>query len=91
MPYFTFIKLKDLDKLKPEESGFHLPLTLDQYHYHSLPGTENRTKDQVLFRHQRAIPEPERFICIVGHLWLHVMDDSMPSKTFQFRTRAAHD
>ncbi|KAK7697963.1 Cyclin-dependent kinase [Diaporthe eres] len=59
IPYLNFTKLKDLDDLKSPEAGCHLPLTLDQYYYHSMPGTEGRAKDQVLFRHQETVSERE--------------------------------
>lgn len=57
-------------------SSLHLPVSLDQYYYHSLPATDSKTSDQVLYRYQETIPQ-DRLVCMVDQLWLHVFDSSM--------------
>ncbi|KAI0602826.1 ankyrin repeat-containing domain protein [Biscogniauxia sp. FL1348] len=55
--------------------NIQVPQTLDQFYYHSLAGTDGRTTDQVLFRHQAHVPGNDRVICIVDQLWLYVVDN----------------
>lgn len=57
----------------------HVPQTLDEFYYQFLADVDNRTTDQVIYRHQglssRSVAEQERFVCVVDQLWLYVVDD----------------
>ncbi|KAM0168685.1 hypothetical protein ACHAPF_010750 [Botrytis cinerea] len=58
----------------------HVPITLDQYYYHSLKDVQARNIDQVLFRHQKrmaptALEECDYLLCMVNQLWVYVVDD----------------
>ncbi|TGO75728.1 hypothetical protein BELL_0196g00170 [Botrytis elliptica] len=58
----------------------HVPITLDQFYYHSLKDVQARNIDQVLFRHQKrmaytAIEECDYLLCMVSQLWVYVIDD----------------
>ncbi|THV52907.1 hypothetical protein BGAL_0065g00360 [Botrytis galanthina] len=58
----------------------HVPITLDQFYYHSLKDVQARNIDQVLFRHQKrmactTIEECNYLLCMVSQLWVYVIDD----------------
>ena len=50
--------------------SIHVPITLDQFYYHSLKDVQARNNDQVLFRHQKrmaptALGECDYLLCIL--------------------------
>lgn len=56
----------------------HIRRSLDQYHYHALPDTDWRDKDQLVNRmFNRPNPPPgKEVVMVVDQLWLWVLQDS---------------
>ncbi|KAF7960107.1 hypothetical protein EAE96_001706 [Botrytis aclada] len=58
----------------------HVPITLDQFYYHSLKDVQARNIDQVMFRHQKrmasaTLEECDYILRMFSQLWIYVVDD----------------
>jgi hypothetical protein len=58
---------------------FHIRRTLDQFHYHTLPNTDNRDENQTVTRYQRRYKERKpndedpAVLSMVDQLWMWVL------------------
>jgi hypothetical protein len=52
----------------------HVRRTLDQYYYTTLKDTEERDKDQVIYRELRRRKAEEPKIIVVDQLWLWILN-----------------
>ncbi|KAI3317893.1 hypothetical protein HD806DRAFT_526705 [Xylariaceae sp. AK1471] len=52
----------------------HMPMTIDQYYYPTIPNTDTRDSDQVVSKFLNQKHNPEKTILMLNNLWIWIID-----------------
>ena len=62
-----------------KDPPLHIRRTLDQSYYYTLENTDERDRDQVVYRHTIRMLGEEPLLMMVDQLWMWVIDGGMSS------------
>ncbi|GAB1312463.1 hypothetical protein MFIFM68171_02673 [Madurella fahalii] len=76
---FTTAFAQDTETLRKylhHDPPLHIRRTLDQFYFHTLEDTNDRDRDQVVYRGTEAVEDGGKRIIMVDQLWLWILDNN---------------